>query len=133
MCVFVVGGGKSHLCLEGCTVESKEIRNLDGEQDHGEQQEEPGVSLSGASTMESSKHLWFVPQRTGKPGSWVKAARSQTIQRERADIRASARITPHPSFALKSPSRVLYLNLPYMQPRDGAKKVRTATGLSLST
>lgn len=82
-------------------MESKEIRNLDGEQDHGEQQEEPGVSPSGASTMESSKHLWFVPQRTGKLGSWLKAASSQTIKRERADIRASVRITPHPSFALK--------------------------------
>ena len=69
MCVFVVGRGKFQPRSEGCTVENKEIRSLDGEQDHGEQQEEPGVSLSGASTMESSKHLWCVPQRTGQPGS----------------------------------------------------------------
>ena len=56
MCVFVVGGGKSHLCLEGCTVESKEIRNLDGEQDHGEQQEEPGVSRGWADDPNQAVH-----------------------------------------------------------------------------
>lgn len=43
-------------------MESEEAEPRRERQDHGEQQEEAGVSPSEASTMESSKHQTPVPQ-----------------------------------------------------------------------
>lgn len=95
MCVFVVGGGKFQPCSEGCSVESKEIRSLDGSR-----------------TTESSKKSLEHPCQGLAP--WRAQSTCGLFHKEQGDqdhrlrqpalkpdIRASARITPHTSLALK--------------------------------
>lgn len=59
-CVCVGGRGPGgSVNSEDCPVRAEIIKQK-VEQDHGEQQEVPGVSPGGASTMESSKHRYFI-------------------------------------------------------------------------